>query len=238
MNGTRMFTTLALATGLVAGASFALADDTPASGAATKAPEVNATTQAAASVDADAAAKAKVDALRSRVTAQSAKVSAASRTRADEQLSASAKDVDAHATGDQQTQVAERLGKEFSLSTDAIVAEKTSLDASWGDLTIAHSLAAKAGGDVDVASLMALKQGGMGWGQIAAGLGLKLGSVVSGVKANSAAATGMAKAGGNASAMHGASAKAGAGAGAGVGKGVAAGAKVDAGVKVGGKLKP
>lgn len=233
MNGTRMLTTLALATGLIAGASVALADES-GNGPASAKPSDNASAQATVAID--AAEQAKLDGLKHRITDRGAKISAASRTRADEQLAASAKEVDDHATADQGTQVAQRLGKEFNMTSDAVMAEKTSLNASWGDLTIAHALAGKAGGDATVSNLVALKQSGMGWGQIAAGLGLKLGTVVSGVKANANAASGLAKAGSHTSVTHGASASAGANAG--VGKGVATGVKVDAGVKAGGKIKP
>ena len=236
MNRTRLFATLILTAGLGGGATLARADDTAASGAAAK-------TSASASVQADAAAQARLESTKQRLLDRSARVSAASRTKAEQEMEASAKEIDAHATGDEETKVAERLGKEFGMTTDAVLAEKTSLGASWGDLTIAHALAANTKTGATVGDLVALKQGGMGWGTIAAGMGLKLGSVVSGVKAESQVARGLAKADGHATAaVRGAGMHADAGgklgANAGVGKGVSAGAGVNAGVKVGGKIKP
>lgn len=238
MNRTRMFATFVIALGVTAGATLARADDTAATGAA-----AGLTTAASASEHMDAAAKARLEAIRQRLLDRSAKVSVESRTRAEGQIEASAKEIDAHASGDGETKVAGRLGKEFGMTGDAVIAEKQSLGASWGDLTIAHALAANATSGATVNDLVALKQDGMGWGQIAAGLGLKLGAVVSGVKAESQVARGLAKADGHATAaLHGAAPRADAGAkvgaNAGVGKGVSAGAGVNAGVKVGGKIKP
>lgn len=235
MNRTRLFATLILAVGLGGGATLARADDTGTPAAATS--------SASAAVQTDAAAKARLESTKQRILDRSAKVSAASRTKAEGEIDASAKEIDAHATGDEETKVAERLGKEFGMSTDAVLAEKSALGASWGDLTIAHALAAGTTSGATVADLVALKQGGMGWGTIAAGMGLKLGAVVSGVKSESQVARGLAKADGHATAaVRGAGARADAGtrvgANAGIGKGVSAGAGVNAGVKVGGKIKP
>jgi hypothetical protein len=243
MNRTRMFATLVLAAGVVAVASRARADDTGASGGGAAA---GLTTAASASEHMDAAAKARLEAIKQRILDRSAKVSVQSRTHAEEQMEISAKEVDAHASGAGESKVAERLGKEFDMTSEAVTAEKTALNASWGDLTIAHALAANATSGTNVSDLVMLHQDGMGWGQIAAGLGLKLGAVVSGMKAESQVARGLAKADGHATAAlrGGAGARADAGtkigAGAAVGKGVSAGAAagVNAGVKVGGKIRP
>src|SRR5207244_1169896 len=120
-------------------------------------------------------------------------VSAAARAKAEARLEASAKraDDEAKATGD--AKVAARLATEFGMTAEALMAEKNDLSTSWGQLMIAHSLAANSKTDLTVAQLIQLR-GEMGWGQIAAGLGLKLGETVSAVRAESKVATGTATA--------------------------------------------
>jgi hypothetical protein len=82
----------------------------------------------------------------------------------------------------------------------------------------------------------------MGWGQVAAGLGLNLGSAVSSVNAESRVASGLERADGKVATMHGEGARAGVGANAGLhgglgvggaGSGVNAGAGAGLGVKIG-----
>src|SRR5437867_11585576 len=104
---------------------------------------------------------------------------------------------------------------------------------------IAQTLALNSKSDVTADQLITLHKDGMGWGQIAAGLGLRLGEVVSAVNAESHVASGQAKADGKVAVVHGEGAKAGLGAGAGVhagGQGVKAGASL--GVETGVKVKP
>src|SRR5207302_1266263 len=92
--------------------------------------------------------------------------------------------------------------------------EQQQLDASWGALTIAHTLDANASTDLTVAQLVAMHDHGTGWGQIAAGLGLRLGDVVSAVRSEARVAAGSAAADGHVAAIHGAGARAGLGAAA------------------------
>ena len=91
---------------------------------------------------------------------------------------------------------------------------------------------------VTAEQLLQIKGEGMGWGKIASGLGLRLGSVVSSVKAEGQVASGLAKPDGRVSRMAGEGARAGlsgnSGVHAGIGAGhVSAGAGLGAGVKVG-----
>jgi hypothetical protein len=88
---------------------------------------------------------------------------------------------------------------------------------------------------------MGMKHDGMGWGQIAAGLDLNLGSVVSAVKAEGRVASGVGRPDGKIAPMRGLGARVGvaggnAGLHAGVGHGAAGAA--GAGVGVGVKIKP
>jgi hypothetical protein len=105
---------------------------------------------------------------------------------------------------------------------------------------IANSLAANATDGATVQQLLALKSEGRGWGEIAAGLGLELGSVVSGVQAETRVAKGLAKADARVAAMRGEGARTRVGATVGVGAGIGHGA-VNAhghtGVGVGVKIK-
>jgi hypothetical protein len=261
MKSIRILASLALASALTAGAGASRAGDPPTptpppvpapvpTEAATPTPtpaaipaETHAETNASATATMDAEAKAKLDALKRRITEQSEKVNADAKVKAEGQLTTMAREIDDHAATGGDDKLAGRLADEFGISADAVAAEKSALGASWGDLTIAHSICANSKTDVTVEQLMSLKKDGMGWGQIAAGLELKLGSVVSSVKAESQVARGIAKADGKVAAMQGAGARVGVGANAGlhagVGKGKAdAAVGAGAGVKVGGKVKP
>jgi len=116
-----------------------------------------------------------------------AKPSSKSVASANKKMEASAKDVD-QAAAKGGAEVAERLAKMFNTTPDALTAERKQLGTSWGQLAIAHTLAAQAGGSVTVASLIQERKAGKGWGEIANGLNLKLGQVVSEVHENSHAA--------------------------------------------------
>ena len=175
-------------------------------------------------------------ALQKQIEAKGEKVSAKARARADAKLETTTKEVDA-AAAQGESKVAGRLATEFGMTSDALMAEKSSTGASWGGLMIAHTLAANATTSTTVASLLSMHQGGMGWGQIAAGMGLNLGEVISAVKAEGKVAGGEAKADGKVAVIHGQGAKAGLGLGA---KSGVAGGKVNAtaGVGAGIKVKP
>jgi len=74
-------------------------------------------------------------------------------------------------------------------------------------LMIAHSLAAN-GTDVTIDQLFGMRTTDhLGWGQIANGMGLKLGNVVSAVKSEGKVATGQSTGDGKVATMHGSGAK-------------------------------
>src|SRR6185295_13585489 len=169
-----------------------------------------------------------------------AKTSAAARTRAEARLESSAKTVDQEGAKTAQG-VANRLSSEFELSAEALAEERQLLGVSWGQLMIAHTLAANSTSQVTVEQLIQMKKDGMGWGLIAGGLDLTMGDVVSAVNAEAGVALGRAAADGKVAVIHGPGARGGVGAGAKVGAGVGSqgkGAAVGASVDVGGKIKP
>jgi hypothetical protein len=203
--------------------------------------EANATAdaQAQASADAMLETQKRLEAVKSK----GAKVSADARAKADAKLAASAKKADDEARARGDASVAERLAVEFGMTTDALMAEKQELGCSWGQLMIAHSLDANTNTEITVAQIFELHKEGTGWGQIAAGLGLKLGEVVSAAQAEARVATGLAKADGKIAVIHGEGARAGVGANAGANAGTRAGGtqvgtNAGAGVGVGIKVKP
>lgn len=147
------------------------------------------------------------------IEAKAAKTSAKTRARAETKLDATSKEVDAQA--DQaEPKVADRLSSEFGMTAEELISEKSSTGASWGALMIAHTLAANTNTAVTADDLLAMHQDGMGWGEIAAGLGLNLGEAVSAVQSEGKVAAGTVKADGKVAVAHGPGAKAGLGIGA------------------------
>jgi len=116
------------------------------------------------------------------------------RLAADLDLAATARDIDRASVGE--TPVARFLGVEFGMSTEAILAEKRAVGASWGDLTIAHTLVASDTRCMAVSQVLHLHDLGMGWGQIVAGLRFRLDDAVKAVNAESRVARGLQKADG------------------------------------------
>jgi len=148
-------------------------------------------------------------------------------------------DEEAAANGDQT--VASRLGAEFGMTPDALIAEKGTYKTGWGELMIAHTLLANVkSGAVTLDQLFEMRRNGLGWGQIGHGLDLKLSGIVSAVKAESRVAVGAAKADGRPAKIQSASAKANAGTKVGVGagqKGKGTGVATDVGVGVDATVK-
>ena len=115
----------------------------------------------------------------------------------DKQLLTLAKQIDEQAARAGDPAVAGRLASDFGVSSDVLMAEKSRYNAGWGDLMIAHTLGSNTLTGVTVDEIFAMRAtDGMGWGQIANGLDLKLGSVVSAMKSQGKVATGAARADG------------------------------------------
>ena len=199
--------------------------------------------QASVAAQAEADAQARIEARKSldRIKQRGAKVSSAAREKAEKQMSAVATKTGEEAALHGSAPVAARLAAEFGMSADQLVAEHQALGCSWGDLLIAHCLDANTATEVTVGQLIELRKEGTGWGQIAAGLGLKLGQVVSAVQAEGRVATGLAKPDGKVAVIRGEGARAGVNAGAAASAAVPAGgvsATAQTGVGVGVKIKP
>jgi hypothetical protein len=220
------------------GASGSSSGQATVSVAAKGAKDASAATEAQASLVENAAVDPA--ALRQQIESKAAKTSAKARARAEARLEATSKAVDAEA--DQgESKVAGRLATEFDMTSDDLMAEKSSTGASWGGLMIAHTLAANTKTSVTAPELISMHEGGMGWGQIAAGLGLNLGEAVSAVQSEGKVAGGTLKADGKIAVAHGEGAKAGLGLGVKTNAATqAGGAKVGAtaGVGAGIKIKP
>lgn len=116
------------------------------------------------------------------------------RASADKDMAARARDINRTSVGE--TRVASFLAVEFGLSEEVVIAEQRDLRASWGNLTIAHTLAASDKLGMSVARILQLHDHGMGWGQVAAGLRLNLHEAVRAVNVECRVARGRAKADG------------------------------------------
>jgi hypothetical protein len=150
--------------------------------------------------------------LKNDIQAKAAKTSAKTRARAEAKLDATSKEVDTQADQNE-SKVADRLSAEFGMTADELMAEKSSSGASWGGLMIAHTLSSNTTTAATAADLLTMHQDGMGWGEIAAGLGLNLGEAVSAVQSEGKVAAGTVKADGKIAIAHGPGAKAGLGLG-------------------------
>jgi len=175
---------------------------TPASRSGT----VAASASAQAAVQTDAAFQNRLESVRSK----GAQMSGEMRAQMEAKLEAAAQQTDAAATK-HESEVAGRLAKEFHTSASALTEEKARLQTGWGQLVIAHTLAANTQPAITVDQLYAMRANGMGWGQIAAGLGLNLGEVESATHSESKVACGQHRADGRVAVIHGEGARAGLG---------------------------
>jgi hypothetical protein len=232
---------------ILAGAAFAQSSGNSAqaqgqaSGTATSQTTMG-NSQASTQMNAQASANAQLEAQKrlEAIKEKGAKIDAQARAKAEAKLESSARSIDAKAETQGDLQVAGRLAKEFGMTADALLAEKAQLETSWGQLLIAHTLSANATSantPVSVEQLFDLRADGMGWGQIAAGLGFNLGSAVSAVQSEGRVAAGLAKPDGTAASMRpdlprSAGADAGVKAGAALGS-ARVGTDVSGGVRIG-----
>lgn len=174
--------------------------------AATTAPPADPTAQAKAAIETQANANAQANAeVLANVRKTGATVDAKVRDKFDADVTTAAKQVETDAAAAGDVKIAERLGTEFGMTPDALVAERNELGTSWGQLMIAHTLMANSTDGLTARQIFDLRTEGMGWGQIAHGMGLKLGAAVSAVKTEARVARGLEKADGKVSTIQGAS---------------------------------
>jgi hypothetical protein len=200
------------------------------------------TAQPSVAAQAQADAEAKVEARKTleRIKERGAKASGNARAKAESKIEAVATKTNEDAAVNGSATIATRLAAEFGMTADQLIAERDAYGCSWGALMIAHSLDANTSTDVTAAQLVQLHKEGTGWGQIAAGLGLKLGHVVSAIQAEGRVAAGLAKPDGKVAVIRSEGrADVGAGAAASAAHGAGgASATAQTGVGVGVKIKP
>jgi len=185
----------------------------------TEAKNTSATAGASASAEADVDAQARAEKSIKTIKERGAKASAKARSAAEAKLAAAAEKVNQAG----ETEVAARLATEFGATVEAMTEEKSECGCGWGELMIAHTLTSNSKMDVTVDQILDLHQEGMGWGQIAAGMGLHLGETASAVRSEARVAVGDVKADGKVATIHGVDAKAGVGASAKAGGGAKSG---------------
>lgn len=122
-------------------------------------------------------------------------------------LDATVADVEKTAATDGDQKIAERLATEFGTTPDVLVAEKADLKTNWGQLMLAHSLLANSSDGLTARQLFDLRNEGMSWGQIAGGMGFRVGEVVGAAKTEAKVAKGLSKPDGKVAMLHVAAAK-------------------------------
>lgn len=135
----------------------------------------------------------KGDARQKAIRERAAKMSAKEREAVETKLQANEKDVDVEAVTNGDATVADRFAAEFGVTSEALLAERTQNNVGWGEVMIAHTLLANAPAGTTIDQLYALHADGMGWGQIAYGMGLRVGSFEGAVKTESMIARGTMK---------------------------------------------
>jgi len=223
IHGVALFGVLLLAP---LGAASARSGDPAMSGSASSTVQSSTTAQGQTGTD------ASLQAIRDRAKSASTK----GRATVDKKLTKISGNIDTEANAKGKAVAAGRVAPEFGMTGDALVAEADQFGAGLGEVVIAHTLIANSKTTVTMDQLFALRKDGMGWGQIAQGMNLRLGEVVSAVMSESKVAQGTAKADGKVAMIHSGSTQAGthAGLGAGIKAGNAGAAgSMGVGAKVG-----
>ncbi len=184
------------------------ASQTQTTPAPTPATQPSADTKATMSAEGSATASADADAAVKEIRERATKASAKGRAAVDKQLKKISADVDAEANAKGKAVAAGRVAPEFGMTGEALAAESDQFNAGLGEVIIAHMLLANSKTPVTVAALFDMRKDGMGWGQIAQGLNLKMGEVASAAAKEGKIAQGTAKSTGKVAMIHSASAHA------------------------------
>jgi hypothetical protein len=136
--------------------------------------------------------EARLKAIRERAS----KMPAADREQIEKTLAGNEKDVDVEAVTNGDATVADRFAAEFGTTAEALLAERTQYNVGWGDVMIARTLLANAPSGTTIDQLYTLHSEELGWGSIAYGMGLRVGSVTAAVKTETLVARGTMKADG------------------------------------------
>ena len=111
----------------------------------------------------------------------------------EKQLLTSSKRVDTDAAKLGEIPVRDRLAAEFGMTPEALAAQREVYGMGWGELMMAHTLVANANGELTMEQVDALRKEGLGWGELAHGLGLNTTGFVTAVKNEVSVARGTAK---------------------------------------------
>ena len=170
------------------------APDPSAAPAAASTPSASAETSTKAQASAPPASNPAID----KVKERGMKVSAKERADVEKKVDEIESQIEAEAKAKGDAEVGSRIAAEFGLTADALTAERSQFGRGYGELTVAHTLMANAKTDATLADMFTMRAMGLGWGQIAAGMNLQLGGVVSAMKAEQRVAMGLEKADGKA----------------------------------------
>jgi hypothetical protein len=176
---------------------------------------------------------ASLKAIRDRAKSASPK----GRAMVDKKLTKISGEIDTEANAKGKATAAGRVAPEFGMTGDALVAEADQFGAGLGEMVIAHTLLANSKTTMTMDQIFALRKD-MGWGQIAQGMNLRLGEVVSAVMSEGKVAQGTMKADGKTAMIHSGSTQASTHAGLGANvkaghTGVGAAGSMGMGAKVG-----
>jgi hypothetical protein len=132
------------------------------------------------------------------VRSRGASVEARERRTTESRLDSLVRAVDAHADSAGADSLVSRLQREFGTLADSAATWRATTGLGWGELVIATTLAANAPDSLrlGVTDFAALRAEGMGWGQIAHGMGFSLGSLVAAAQTEARAMRGIATADG------------------------------------------
>lgn len=111
----------------------------------------------------------------------------------DEDLKGTVRAIDKEASKSGDRLVMARMAVEFRTPAEAILAERARVNAGWGEMVVAHTLLASIRSGVTIDHLFEMRDEGMGWGQIAHGLGLKQKDVTTAVRAEGRVIRGQSK---------------------------------------------
>jgi hypothetical protein len=111
----------------------------------------------------------------------------------EKQLATSSNRVDTEATRLGEVPVRDRLAAEFGVAPEVLAAQRAQFGMGWGELMMAHVILANAKGELTIEQIGVLRNEGIGWGQLAHGVGLNTSGFVTAVKNEALVARGTSK---------------------------------------------
>jgi hypothetical protein len=154
--------------------------------------------QAATSSESGANAEVSLNPIRERARKASTKACAA----VQKQLGEISRQINAEANEKGDVIVAGRMAPEFGMTPEAMTAEQGRFNTGMGEIVIAHTLMSNSSTAVTAEQLFQLHQEGLGWGQIAHGLNLRISELGTAVSSEQNVALGRTKADGKVAMIH------------------------------------